>query len=999
MNPQETQQVAARDEKWVPFTKRVKISSTNIRLETTVPQKEETFQVVIDLIKNSKCFKAFTIYVDKCVVNADVFRTILDIFPRVEGVDFTDVPDDDATLDFLIKLGYKGPLYKHTNMFMDHMHQPWRTLATIINKCLSGKTSSNDKLRKSKTNVLLKFFKTREDYQEYRLPIPDVMPTDAIKQSESYQMFIKYSTCQIPPKKSRGKGSQGKKTTYTPVTDVDVFKESNPKLVRKRTTSKRRVKKKLMIFAEDNIITEDPNITLELGKSINFTEAEKEEAVRKVHATHAMIVTEYVPEPTRRKPSGKVTVDPPKKLKSTGDSNEGTGIKPRVPDESTIVFATSSEGTGAKPGVPDKENVTTEEKNKSIDLKLTDDEETEDEFIHRGEYIQTDDEESNDEFVQGEEQVHDDEDEEMPDAEVANSDKGDEEVTDAAKADAEKTSEVKDDAKKAKLPPTSLSLLDTIDATINSLLEVKIQSDVLHIQSPSMLKVLVFVISEPSVLALIPKTPLATHVTTLPPPSVSTIQPVPIQQQITTPIPTPPTTTESPIIITVVHESNALIAVELRVEKLEKDMSELKTIDHLSRAFATLKRHVPTIVDDYLGSKLSDALQKALQKHTTDLTQKQSVKPAPELRKIKTPTINLEQESKKSTLDILMIKREQAEKQKMPQLTIKSTDKEALKEYDLKNYDDEDDDDEDPSAGPNQGKTIKRRKTKESKSSKKLSTTKEPSKEIDDLVNTAAEDVVLDVDQLHDNSTSCKRQSFQSKIGGSYQPPKCLLILILEWNMLRSVLDQPEQPWFNQMVTASEDPLTYNDLLATKTGKTAVVEKPVKELIAEVEIDDLVNTAAEDVVLDVDQLHDNSTHAKDKVSKQDWFRQPPRPPIPDLEWNKRQYVLNRLKIDNLTQDILLGPAYNLLKGTCTSSIELEYHFQECFNAITDKLDWNNPEGDRYPFDLSKPLPLRSQPGHQTIAAEYFFNNDLEFLKSSDPMKTYTTSITKKKAAL
>ncbi|GJR46100.1 hypothetical protein Tco_1314203 [Tanacetum coccineum] len=118
--PQETQQVAARDEKWVPFAERVNISSTNIRLETTVQQKEETFQVVIDIIKNSTCFKDFTISADvleifmqqfwytikkvqdadsyefllankKYTVNADVFRTILDICRRVEGVDFTDV--------------------------------------------------------------------------------------------------------------------------------------------------------------------------------------------------------------------------------------------------------------------------------------------------------------------------------------------------------------------------------------------------------------------------------------------------------------------------------------------------------------------------------------------------------------------------------------------------------------------------------------------------------------------------------------------------------------------------------------------------------------------------------------------------------------------------------------------------------------------------------------------------------------------------------------------
>ncbi|GJT23852.1 hypothetical protein Tco_0893789 [Tanacetum coccineum] len=114
--------------------------------------------------------------------------------------------------------------------------------------------------------------------------------------------------------------------------------------------------------------------------------------------------------------------------------------------------------------------------------------------------------------------------------------------------------------------------------------------------------------------------------------------------------------------------------------------------------------------------------------------------------------------------------------------------------------------------------------------------------------------------------------------------------------------------------------------------------------------------------------------------------------------NFSKYVLNRLKIDNLTQDILLGPAYNLLKDTCSSNVELEYHFQECFNALTNRLDWNNPEGDRYPFDMSKPLPLQGHPGHLTVATDYFFNNDLEYLKSSDLERTYTKLITKIKTA-
>ncbi|GJV41184.1 hypothetical protein Tco_1419624 [Tanacetum coccineum] len=69
------------------------------------------------------------------------------------------------------------------------------------------------------------------------------------------------------------------------------------------------------------------------------------------------------------------------------------------------------------------------------------------------------------------------------------------------------------------------------------------------------------------------------------------------------------------------------------------------------------------------------------------------------------------------------------------------------------------------------------------------------------------------------------------------------------------------------------------------------------------------------------------------------------------------YILNGLKIKNLTQEILLGRAFKLLKGTRSNFAELEYDFEECYKALSEKLDWENPEGDDYPFDLSKPLPL------------------------------------------
>nr|GEV90735.1 hypothetical protein [Tanacetum cinerariifolium] len=113
------------------------------------------------------------------------------------------------------------------------------------------------------------------------------------------------------------------------------------------------------------------------------------------------------------------------------------------------------------------------------------------------------------------------------------------------------------------------------------------------------------------VLTPILETPLAAPVTTLlPPPSLSTISPVILQT--TTPIPTPQITTEAPILTNAVLEFDARTTVQLRVAKLEKDMSELKKIDHSTKAIASLKSKVPRVIDNYLGSKISDALQKEL---------------------------------------------------------------------------------------------------------------------------------------------------------------------------------------------------------------------------------------------------------------------------------------------------------------------------------------------------------------------------------------------------
>ncbi|GKA49811.1 hypothetical protein Tco_0742884 [Tanacetum coccineum] len=402
-------------------------------------------------------------------------------------------------------------------------------------------------------------------------------------------------------------------------------------------TIRRVIKKKVSISAYDNIIPE-PDVALELGKSISLTEAAEEEAARQVHATHERTMTESDPEHARRRPSGiafkdtlsvskKMTPDPSQKLKGvqtltheeqlvsdtmkalkeskktskrqpgTGGSSEGTGVSPGVHDESIVVPATSSKGTSTKPGKDDDDD------DKSIDLEKTDDEEIDDEFMHSEENVQDDDEEINDELVHADEQVNDDEYEEMKnakDVDVGNGD-GEKLIRQSLSVSSGFGNQFLNLSSDTSLIGT---IKDTIDAEINSLLDVQIQQEIPHIQSPFVLTVYVSMFSEPSVLTTIPETPsLASATTLLPPPSVFTMSPLLLQ--ITTPIPTPPITTKAPSVTTILDPIHVVIQ---RVSVLEKDVQKLKEADNTTTLYASLRSKIPSAINAYLKSSLGDAL-------------------------------------------------------------------------------------------------------------------------------------------------------------------------------------------------------------------------------------------------------------------------------------------------------------------------------------------------------------------------------------------------------
>ncbi|GJV91954.1 hypothetical protein Tco_1539767, partial [Tanacetum coccineum] len=699
------------DEQIVPRSQWLQIGKSNLLFDAQKIQKNPIFQISIDILRNTNFFRVFSasasvpaVYIQQFwnSIKYDEKTGALDITPVDPAHPFELPPTGDTVIDFINQLGYPEPVEFVSNIRVNYVYQPWRAILTLINQCLTRKTSGGDKPRHpvlqmlwgivTQTNVdhaeLLweEFTQGIQTFFSYKASqkaslkdpkkkvVPLLIPygrftkmiiyylgstSDVHKRPESpchllgddFLLALQQSTT-IQSKLGHGWHKNPKKN---PQRIWGLAEQPEP--ATKRAYPRRpqllllKGKPSFQLFDEDDECPQEPQIPqekvmipdLELAKKKDLLDAHQEkgegegadadiERANKLSWNPSFCYKKVVYESSsnncfKRTESG-TEAAAPKGDKEQGEVassivTSGVGISVRTEDQAGSDPGKAHEALAGPDPEPMQEDQTGSDSGKvHVSLAGPNPEHMDEEFlataypkVHENLKLITDEH-----VIEDNPESHSGSMSSMKNLEDTDN-FGDQFLYDKP---------TEDDQEKSKV-------VDESDSTI---------------PDPSHQTVT----STPPVIA----------------PIIDFSSPKPSLQ-----VTTPPINTEATSITTTLPEITPFIALQLRVAKLEQDMSEVKKTDHSAAVMASIKSQVPTVVDKYLGTKLDDALLRILERHTADLIEKYFVLPGPKSIK--------NQESKKSPKEIIKIKKEQGEKKQESTYTIRSTDKVALEEFDLKN--------------------------------------------------------------------------------------------------------------------------------------------------------------------------------------------------------------------------------------------------------------------------------------------------------------------------
>nr|GEW21929.1 hypothetical protein [Tanacetum cinerariifolium] len=368
------------------------------------------------------------------------------------------------------------------------------------------------------------------------------------------------------------------------------------------------------------------------------------------------------------------------------------------------------------------------------------------------------------------------------------------------------------------------------------------------------------------------------------------------------------------ILTTAVPDSKTLTALHQRIADLEKDVKELKDVDNSTKVISTIESEVPNAVKEYLRSSLDDAMHKVIQRNFADIIKEHSV-----LADI-VERLRQQYAPQKSIEDIQEINIEHARKQQVPKETITLSDTTACEEFDQK--------------------TTLFETTTKSKSFNKSPKHKA-------LYHDLMESILKDEDAMDEGVAKNlkKRKPYDAD---KDEGPSARSDRGLKRQRTSKGTETAKKMSATKDSSKGKYPATFS--MSTKSGKSAkdqVIESISVQDSNKVEHDDELDYAD----MPMDQGKDLGISV-DKGPEQSWLNDMAKATKPPLTFDEMMhtpidfsaFVMNCLKIDNLTKEILVGPAYNLLKGTCKSYVKLDYTMEECYCGLSEQLDWNNPEG-------------------------------------------------------
>ncbi|GJX17114.1 hypothetical protein Tco_0217946 [Tanacetum coccineum] len=945
----------------------------NLRLSSDITSKEATLQVVYDVLKLTPFYKAFQVTADapeiymqefwasayvhnrsvrfkmnnkKHIIGLEHFRDILQICPKV------------------------GNKKSSLTLMSINFIKPWRSFAAVINKCLCG-TPSYDSLRLSQAQILWGMYNKKNVDYAY------LLWEDFIFKIEN---------------KSTKKGSAMYYPRFTKLV-VNYVMEKDPSIPRRNKVNWHYARDDPM-FTTINVISRNEATQLYgaiLPVALTNEDIRNSESYKEYYAMASGTIppktkgskkkanTDAIPKqkpPTapKEKKSKKGKLKSADSHASGSGADEGTGITPGVPDapdydsEDDISWKSSDDDQEDDEQADDDDDDEHDDNKKAQDdddEELTESDNDDDDFVHPkltthdDEIIHEEDSDEDDSSISSSnDEDSDDEDEgtnvegaKMQEEATETEDQGNEEVKDT-NADLDGRDKVMTDVEDTHVTLTPVNpdgqqqSSSVSSGFVSSMLNPNQDTGVddifrQHTEATSLIDTNVTAIMEPFFTEQINRPP--------------TPHPIIIQPQ-QLPILTPATTTSSSL--QNLPNFASLFGFDHRLKALEDNFSELRQTNQYAEALSS----IPSIVDQYLANKMQEAVDVAVQLKYDRIREESTSANQQFLDSIDEGMKKIIKEQVKKEVSKIT--------PKIEKLVTDQLESEVLV-----------------------------------RSSKEANTSHAVAANLSEL---ELKKILIDKMEANNsiNRSDIQRQLYKALVD-AYEADKILLDTYGDTVTIkrpRDGADDDQEPSAGTdrgskrrrsgkepaSTSAPSETTTKTAGKTTSTGskthkKSASQSALVREAMQSTDVfegsaDQEFETGVQD-----EQAEEEVQHLPD------WFQKPTRLPSPDHAWNKSvpavhesvqpwlsnlaqqdpresfdeltdstfdfsAFVLNRLNVQTLTPELLAGPTFELMKGTCKSLTELEYFCEEVYKATTEKLDWINPEGRQYPHDLRQPLP-------------------------------------------